>query len=335
MIVNMETVIELPARLCRWLPATDWLVAKPNKEPRIRSGKRTWKIHLLESLELLEHPGKRDSAHVTLAASAFLSSANRRDLERQGFSYLDSHGHCHIVGPDLLIHIDEPSKRPTGERTEGAPGLGVDGVRAVEALFEKLDHEWSVTEFGQVAKISAGHAHRVLMMLEKQGLILPSGTGPRKRRRVRSPSELLDWLAGEKASVRRNPKKEIYLYSRNPAELWATASRLLGEAKIDHCLTGVAAAALYDAGPTTVAKSVFRIDPDESLDRVAGILGAEQTSRGANLVLMSDVGRVGIFAEETKNGVVVAPKVRIYLDSLADRRGDDIARIFRETALGY
>jgi len=173
------------------------------------------------------------------------------------------------------------------------------------------------------------------MMLEKQALVVPSGTGPKKRRRVRSPSELLDWLVGEKASVRRNPKKEIYLHSRNPTELWATASRLLSEAKIRHCLTGAAAAALHDAGPTSVAKSIFRIDPNESLEKVAGVLGADPTSRGANLVLMSDIGRVGIFAEETKLGVVVAPKVRIYLDSLADRRGDDIARIFRETALGY
>lgn len=62
---------------------------------------------------------------------------------------------------------------------------------------------------------------------------------------------------------------------------------------------------------------------------------AERTDRAPNLRLMRDTGEVGVFGAEIRQGVRVSPKVRVYLDCLSERRGEDIAEQFRETVLGY
>jgi hypothetical protein len=38
---------------------------------------------------------------------------------------------------------------------------------------------------------------------------------------------------------------------------------------------------------------------------------------------------------DVKNGVRVAPIVRVYLDALGEKRGEDVANHFREVVLGY
>jgi hypothetical protein len=64
-------------------------------------------------------------------------------------------------------------------------------------------------------------------------------------------------------------------------------------------------------------------------------MGAEKTERAPNLRVFRDTGEVGVIGSEIRNGARISPKVRIYLDCLAERRGEDIARQFRETVLAY
>ena len=54
-----------------------------------------------------------------------------------------------------------------------------------------------------------------------------------------------------------------------------------------------------------------------------------------NVRLMRDTGEVGVIETEIRQGARVAPQARIYLDCLAERRGEDIAEQFRDAVLGY
>ena len=70
-------------------------------------------------------------------------------------------------------------------------------------------------------------------------------------------------------------------------------------------------------------------------ESLAKALDAERTERGPNLRLIRDTGQVGVLGGEVRGGVRLAPKSRIYLDALSERRGEDVAEQFREVVLGY
>ncbi|MSQ84543.1 MAG: hypothetical protein EXR77_16965 [Myxococcales bacterium] len=146
---------------------------------------------------------------------------------------------------------------------------------------------------------------------------------------------LLDWLASQAAARPRAQRLDIFLYARRPEELWPRMSAMLSAASIGHALTGAAAAALHNAGPTAVPLTLVRIAADVLLARAARALDAEVAERGANIRLVADTGGVGTIGAEMIKGTSVAPPVRIYLDALGERRGDDIASHFREAVLGY
>lgn len=81
--------------------------------------------------------------------------------------------------------------------------------------------------------------------------------------------------------------------------------------------------------------TAVRISPGVDLLDAVLAIGAEATDRGANVRLIRDIGALGSLLTNEVNGVCLAPKVRIYLDLKADRRGEDLAEQFRETQLGF
>ncbi|MFN0062658.1 MAG: hypothetical protein ACKVPX_09085 [Myxococcaceae bacterium] len=275
---------------------------------------------------------RRRRAELILVVDPYLSSSLRKELEKRGFSYADSHGRFHLQGDDLLIHIDGEGRQ---HQAEGQRGIGIDGVRAVQVILGEQKRAWSVKDLAGMAEVSAGQAHKVLSLLENEGLMTAEGRGPKKRRRAGRPGELLDWLAKQPSSKRREKTLEVALYARTPGELWKNASALLGRARIPHAFTGFAAAGLYEVGPSTIQRSVLRIGPAAALEEAAEVLGAEVTSRGTNLVLMKDTGRVGTLAAAAQGGVELAPAVRIFLDCFVEKRGEEVAQAFREGVLGF
>lgn len=333
-------VLQLPAALAGWAPVCPGLTVRAGKTAHIRAQDRTFPIQLFR---LPPSPGGElgreimnrleEAKSPSIVAGSYLGQRLRETLERRGLGYLDSHGHLHLVAPGVLIHVG-PAAAPTGGRSSAPAQLGVHGVRAVQALLD-VSEPVSVTALANQVGLSLAQTHVVLRTLEQESLVRSEGRGPAKRRFVTDRTQLLDWLVKQPAGRRRERTLDVALYARRPEELWASVTRLLDKAKVPHAVTGAAAASLFGVGPTNVPLSTVRISADVSLAQAAVALGAEPTSRGPNLRLMRDTGRVGSVGAFLHQHVRVGPKVRIYLDSLFEKRGEDIAEQFREVVLGF
>jgi len=274
-----------------------------------------------------------DQTSLPLVVASTLPRAVRQELAEGGISYADARGHIYLRAPGLYVYIDAPtalSAVPFDRPHE----IGLVGIRAVQQLLAAPEREWTVTGLETEAGVSHGEAHRVVTTLERSGLVEVRGRGPAKRRRVRDVGALLDWLAAQPRVRRVYRRLACSLYARTPIDLATRASHRLDASATAHAFTSGLAATLLDGGPTSVPRSVLRVDPNRPLDEIADSLGAEVTERGANLMLWSDDGLVGTHARIRHGDTWLAPPVRVYLDLLSERRGADAAAHFREVTFG-
>jgi hypothetical protein len=338
----MPIVLSLPARWVPWVPPQPWLQVRSAQKPTIRWEHHELRLMLVElpsklSVEQLQSwlsPTATVGQEVPVFVGAFISQSVREAMEARDASYLDARGHLHLVGPGVVIHLGREPSAASPEKLLGKMTLGVHGVRAVQVLLEEQEPV-SISHLAERSNISVGQTHKVLTQLEGLGFVRTSGKGPSKRRIVRERTQLLDWLVQQPSAMRRERSLPVALYARHPEELWLQSSARLTQAGTRHAFTGAAAASLFGVGPTSVPLSLLRITPEVRLENAARQLGAEITERGANIVLLQDTGSVGSWHPGAKNGIQIAPSVRIYLDARSERRGGDISQQFREAVLGY
>jgi hypothetical protein len=264
-----------------------------------------------------------------------LSERVRRTLEEAGHAYADATGAVHIDRPGLLLHVEPRSMREAA-RASRPSGMGVVGVRVVQALLGDPEREWPVGMLAEVADSSLGEAHRVLTVLESDGLVTVNGQGPRRRRRVANPGVLLDWLATVPSARRIRERVQAFLYAPNPDALLSRLGKRAPDVGISYAVTGVAAAALLGARVVSaIPEAMVRVDPDVDLQVAAEVLRAETVDSGANLLLVRDLGRLGLHGSTHADAVAVAPAVRVWLDMLSEPRGEDAAALFREAVIGW
>jgi hypothetical protein len=270
--------------------------------------------------------------HIGVVVSPRLRASARAVLERIGAAYADSLGYLHLPAPHFLVHLEMETK-PSTVRLR-TPGVGPNGIRLVQALL-RSEGPIQLSQLAAQVELSLSQTHSVLSHLEEASLLRSTGTGPNRRRAVADRTALLDWLVTQPSAMRRESYLDVSLYARRPGDLWRTVSKALTASNVAHAVTGAAGAALYGAAPTAVPLSWVRITPDVPLDKVASILGAEPTERGPDVRLLRDTGRVGCIGAERRDEVLTAPRVRVYLDALREKRGEAIAAQFREVILGY
>lgn len=340
----MDATLSLPAGVFRWVEPRPWLRVVRADHPSVAWDHGSFPLELVR----IESPGDPEplldrlarqrgpGPSIPVVVGSYLRANLRAALERQGIGYLDRRGNLHLPWPQGILHLEAGGR---GRRDDGAPdghvaGLGVHGVRAVQALLTSGDNQ-QVSQLARDAALSPSRTHAVLRLLESEGLVRATGKGPATRRHVVDRAALLDWLVAQPVARRREKQEEVAVYARTPSELWRSISERLDRAQIPHGLTGSAAAAALGAGPTSVMVSSVRISPQFTLAAAAAALGAETTERGANVKLVRDTGMLGSTHTIERDRIRIAPPVRVYLDALDERRGDAVAQGFREAILGY
>ena len=317
-----------------------WLQVRPGL-PRVRAPNGGWTElrpyrlpHGLSEEELGAQiawlRAQAPSGAVPLVVAQYLRTELRALLEAARVSYLDGRGHLHLRAPQVLVHLDGRAPRTSPARS----GLGVAGVKVVQLLLTEPG-PISVTGLAATAGVSAGQAHKVLVKLEQLGFLRAKGRGAELRRELVDRTRLFDWLLQQPAATRREPRLEVSLYARNFRDLVQRLHQGLEAASILHAMTGSAAVSLFGVGPSNVPSVSVRIDPGVPLELAARGLGAEVVARGANVILLRDTVQLGLSAVRIKEGIPVAHEVRVFLDTLGEKRGEDVAAQFREAVLGF
>jgi hypothetical protein len=213
----------------------------------------------------------------------------------------------------------------------------------IQQLLTDHDRDWTVTELAEVTGTSMGQAHNVLRRLDQEGFLDEQRDGKARRRRVTNPTDLADWLARVPAARKFHARQRAYLHSPTPGGLVTQLAYNAHQTQLRWALSGAAAARTWGAvssvggagGATAVPVLMVRVDPDIPLTEAAQQLRLEPVDSGHNLLLISDVGELGIHNAARNGPVAMAPMIRVWLDMLSEPRGEDAAALFREAALGY
>jgi hypothetical protein len=279
----------------------------------------------------LTRPGGR----VPLVVAERLARHVRDALEEAGCSYADGTGAVHIDLPGFLLHI-EGRTRSEGSLTPPR-GLGAVGVRVIQTVLAEPARNWTITDLANVSGSSTGEAHKVLQRLEDEGLVEANGSGRARRRRVLQPADLLDWLARVPVARKIHGRLTTYLYAPEPdALITRLAFNATRQDQLQWALTGAAAARVMGVTAVTALPSAMvRVPSKPGLKEAAATLGLDPVASGGNVLLVADVGDVGIRGAMRNGPVPVAPPVRIWLDMLGEPRGEDAAALFREAALAF
>jgi len=258
---------------------------------------------------------------------------SRAILRRHGIALADGLGNVHIQLPGLLIHLEGSSRRQSSAGTRPPRLSGKSGVIA-QALLIHLNRAWHINDLAEEADVSVGLVHRVLNRLEDEKVVTTEGTGPKKVRRVVDPPALLDLWAEEEKS--RPIRSHGFVLAQTPQQLIERVGSGLERAKIDHALTGAAAANLIAPFVTAVPIVELWATALASLDELYKQIGGEIVGDGANVTFLQEKDDTPLVFREKRKGQWVSNRFRIYVDLLGDpRRGREQAKHFRREAIGF
>lgn len=298
-------------------------------EPKRRVGAaQAW--HLVHRREALPLP------HVLVVAEQMTAEA-RRILTEHGIGAADGRGNVHLELPGVLLHVEAAGAGEGTMRGAMAPKPRLAGKAGVvaQALLLEPERAWGVEELARQAGVSLGLAHRVLLRLEAERVVLSKGRGPRRTREVTDPGALLD-LWAEEARDRGVVRTPAYVLARTPRDLLERVSRALGGMDIPHAATGAAAASLLAPFVTAVPVSELWLGSSVAPDEAVGAAGGEVVEDGNNVALLQAADDTPLAFARQVDGAWVANPFRVYLDLLRDpRRGREQAQRFREEVIGF
>ena len=277
-----------------------------------------------------------------------MTATAREILDEAGVGSIDGLGNVHLELPGLIMKITGTKRRP--RRAASARLSGKSGVVA-EAMLLDIEESWSVAQLAGRCRVSPGLVHRVLLRLEHEGVVTPSGAGPHKIRRVSSPAALLDlWAEEQRDPAWRQPAT---MAQQAPDQLIAAVCAALESTGVDYALTGAAAAdyALSAAAATAAAPSgvdvgtvgvgavgVVEVWVASSVDLIelCARIGAEPTEAAASVVLSQERDDTPLVFRARAGEVWTANVLRLYCDLRRDpHRGRELSEHLRRELIGF
>jgi AraC-like DNA-binding protein len=260
-------------------------------------------------------------------------------LSRERANYLDRvRTHIHVPAPEMFVHManDEEAvpfeTEPARLRLDGSAGA------IAIALLENPAAEYRVTALADALHVSPATVQRVFYGLEADALLIASGRGPQKVRRLADPTgaALLDRYATD---ARRDRRRVIRLrvLGDSTGDVVAAVTRGLSAASIGHALTGSAAAVLEAPAVTRAIVPVeFWVNGPTAPEAIAKAVEGIPSDEGANVILWRVGSRGPLTGTRVMGGITRASRFRVYADLLADpRRGKEQAAYYRESVIGF
>jgi hypothetical protein len=282
--------------------------------------------------QLVHYAAAHPDTPVLLIAEETTDAA-RDILAEHDIAVVDALGNAHIALPGLLMHLE--ARRRSSEKTAAGPARlrGKAGVVA-QALLLDTARPWQVHDLANLASVSDGLTHRVLVRLEREGIVAAEGTGPKRFRRVADPTALLDLWTEE--ATERFDRILGFALAPTPKRLITKLGAGLDRACIDHAVTGSAAASLVAPFTTAVPVVDMWVSATASAEELMAACKADAVSEGHNIVFLQAKDDTPLAFRERTQGSWLANRFRIYADLRGDpRRGREQAEHLRHEVIGF
>ncbi len=262
-----------------------------------------------DQLEALQ---RRDGIAVLVVPH--MTPAGAKAAEARGLNWLDLSGNASLRDEDLYVWVQG---RPNQFVRRGRPAsaFAPKSSRVARVLLLDPERWWLQKELSERTDLDPAQVSRVVRRLEDDQLLKRDGS----RVRPRDPDLLLDAWTDEY----RFDRHDIVSGHRSGSgiELARELSGDLRDGDIDHALTGLAAAWVFEGFARFRLISVYvHGDPRDAAD----VVGLRRNDRGANVQLLGPDDR-GVFdGQEDKKGLPCVSRVQTYLDlrHLPERAGE-------------
>jgi hypothetical protein len=246
---------------------------------------------------------KRD---IPVVVVPYMSRSGRDLCLERGINWIDLAGNASVKAPGLQIRIDG---QPDRYARPGRPASVFErrSSRLARLLLQHPGRDWSVRECAKESGLNEGHVSRIIACLVAEEYLRKDG----KRLRVPEPQMLLEaWR--DAADFSKHRVLRGHVAARSGEELLSLTSRRLVDAKLEHAVTGLGAAWLYDHFAMFRLVSVYlREWPSPAqLEQ----LHFREEPNGANLWLVLPADD-GVFdGARVLEGIPCAHPVQVYVD---------------------
>jgi len=258
-------------------------------------------------------PPERDptAPPTLLLVSGVLTEEDAVRLEDVGWPFVDASGRAWVPG----------ASRTPQRRESGLVRVRAETLRTAQVLADHPDRRWSGGTLASAAHVNRRTAERLLDRLHAERLVARKGRGRGSSAVVSDVGSLRRWLL---ANGRQNRHERVACFVRDPSKLPAEVDgmRLVRSGAHGASLLGVP---VFSSMP----RPLLRVDVwARDLEEVPALLRGTRTTRGANVVLVADPGRLASTDAREIEGVWVAPPSRLALDMTLEPRGEAAAEVF-------
>jgi len=344
--VNLEGPFEAEAlRILREIPGLTVISESPRRDGRgdaiLRFADRRARIAIefkrranAATAWQLVHQARTLPKMPLLLIAGDTTTEAREILRQHRIAVIDGLGNAHIEIPGLLLHLEGHRRRRSDTVTKPPTRLSGKAGVVAQALLVDMDRAWRVQELAGAGQVSASLAHRVLMRLEHEGIVMPEGKGPKRVRRITNRTALLDLWAEEQHE--RPSRTPGYLLAQTPQQLIERLGSHLRRAGIDYALTGAAGASLVAPFVTAIPVVDIWVTATAGAEELYAGARVRPVTEGQNVVFLQAKDDTPLAFREQVNGLWVTNRFRLYADLRLDpRRGREQAEHLRREVIGF